>query len=260
MQRRLSVLVLVLVALVVTAAAVALAPPDSPAPDGEYPAGAGPDHVNFSALGADGANVSHTPRAYWDSYAITYTAPPERRLVEGEYYIDSATGEIVADRWHGATVYRNGSTYAVVQPADRLPEREREELDADPAYVYDDATGAYYRYDPHYGRLAPTNIGRHTMILGAYTWTARNRTTHHGVPVVTYRVTGTRSDARDVPPAVDGTLELGAEDGIVYAYDLTLETDDETYRYAYAVKPAPFPDHAWVERARTVAANGSREA
>jgi hypothetical protein len=131
-----------------------------------YPTGAGPDHINFSALAANDANVSHTPREHWDSYAIVFTAPPDRPLIEGDYYINSATGEILADRWHNATVYRNGTTYAAVQPAAGIPnERQREELESDDSYVYHNATDAYYRYDPHYGQIAPTNIGRHPALL-----------------------------------------------------------------------------------------------
>ncbi|WP_226022549.1 hypothetical protein [Halomicrobium salinisoli] len=258
MDRRYSVgLVVALVAVGVGAVALATAwPPQATALDSDqtYPEGAGPDHVDFSALQADDANVSHTPRAHWDSYAIVYTAPPDRRLVEGDYYINSSTGEILADRWHDATVYRNGSTYASVQPADGVPdERRRAELESDDRYVYDDATGAYYRYDPHYGRIAPTNVGRHPDVLDGYTWTATNATTHHGVPVVTYRVTGERATAADVPPVINGTLRLGAEDGIVYGFDLTLDGAEGDYRYTYDVRPAPFPDHGWVDTARAVA-------
>ncbi|WP_251328280.1 hypothetical protein [Haloplanus pelagicus] len=227
--------------------------PDSDRP---YPAGAGPHHINFSALGTDDTNVSHTPREYWDSYAIVYTAPPERRLVEGDYYIDSATGAIIAQRWQNATVYINGTTYAFVQPADSIPEHQREQFASDPQFVYDDTTDAYYRYDPHYGQIAPTNIGRHTMILEAYAWEATDTTTHHGVPVITYRATGTRPDSQ-VPPTIDGTLRLGVEDGVVYAFDLTLDAGEETYHYTYDVAPAPFPEHEWVDTARNLAANAT---
>ena len=257
MDRRALVAVVVFVAVVATvAAAAALTPHRAPTadplgPDQAYPDGAGPDYLDFSAL-AGNATLTHTPRDHWDSYAITYTAPPERRLVEGEYYIDSTTGEIVADRWHGATVYRNGTTYAFRQPAEGLDDHRRDEFRSDPAFVYDDETDAYYRYDPQYGRIAPTNIGRHTAILDAYTWAAVETTTHHGVPVVTYRVTGTRSDSRG-PPAVNGTLQLGVDDGLVYAYEITLDTDEGPARYTYSVRPAPFPDHAWVDRARALA-------
>ena len=179
-------------------APVAIWSPQAPpsGSDQTYPAGAGPDHINFSVLEADATNVSHTPRTYWDSYAISYTAPPDRRLVEGEYYINSSTGEILAHRWHNATVYRNRTTYAFVQPAVSIPtERQREQLAADEAYGYDNITDSYYRYDPHYGQIAPTNIGRHPDILDAYTWTATDRTTHYGVPVITYRVSGERTTA-----------------------------------------------------------------
>jgi len=226
----------------------------SPGSDQTYPAGAGPDHINFSVLEADDTNVSHTPRMHWDSYAIVYTAPPDRRLVEGDYYINSETGEILAKRWHNASVYRNGTTYAFVQPADSISERQREELKSDDAYVYDNTSDAYYRYDPNYGQLAPTNIGRHPAILDAYTWTATNTTTHHGVPVITYRVSGERATAADVPPPINGTLRLGVEDGIVYAFDITLDADERDYRYTYDVRPAPFPDHSWVDTARGLTA------
>ncbi|WP_137285559.1 hypothetical protein [Halorussus salinisoli] len=223
--------------------------------DQTYPAGTGPDHINFSALETDDTNVSHTPRTYWDSYAIVYTAPPDRRLVEGDYYINSSTGEILAKRWHNATVYRNGTTYAFVQSADSIPtERQREQLESDDRYVYDNTTDAYYRYDLHYGQIAPTNIGRHPDILDAYTWTATNTTTHHGVPVITYCISGERATAAaDVPPAINGTLRLGVEDGIVYAFDITLDGDERDYRYTYDVHPAPFPDHSWVDTAREAA-------
>lgn len=252
----------VLVALVAVGAAAAALVVGWPAPsDGRdttqtYPAGAGPSHINFSALDADDANVSYTPREHWDSYAIVYTAPPERRLVEGDYYINASTGAIIAQRWHDAIEYINGSTYAFVQPADSIPnEQQREEFKEDPAFAYDNATDAYYRYDPRYGRVAPTNIGRHTKLLESYAWEASNRTTHHGVPVITYRVTGTRTDAPNVPPAINGTLQLGVEDGIIYGYDITLDADESTYRYTYEVRPAPFPEHEWVDTARDVAGN-----
>lgn len=258
-RRALAVVVAVVGLVAVGATAVVLTHSSSPSsplgPDQTYPDGAGPDHLDFSALAGD-ANLTHTPREHWDSYAITYDAPPERRLVEGEYYIDSSTGEIVADRWHGATVYRNGTTYAFRQPAANLSDHRREQFRSDPAFVYDDETDAYYRYDPQYGQIAPTNIGRHTAILDAYTWAAVETTTHHGVPVVTYRVTGTRSDSR-APPAVNGTLQLGVDDGLVYAYDITLDADEGSYRYTYSVRPAPFPDHAWVDRARALAGNAT---
>ncbi|MBV0903672.1 hypothetical protein [Haloarcula salina] len=255
MDRRYGLVALVALGIGVVAFTTVWAPQaTTPGSEQTYPAGAGPDHINFTALEADEANVSHTPRSHWDSYAIVYTAPPDRRLVEGDYYIDSSTGEILTDRWHNATVYRNGTTYAFVQPADSLPAHQREQFTSDPQFVYDNATDAYYRYDPHYGQIAPTNIGRHPDILGAYTWTATNRTTHHGVPVITYRVSGERTTAADVPPALNGTLRLGAEDGIVYAFDITLDAAEREYRYTYDVHPAPFPDHGWVETARELAA------
>lgn len=259
-----SYLIVVPIALVaVVAALVALsalptAPTDTPTSNQTYPAGAGPDDINFSALDSDDRNVSHTPRSYWDSYAIVYTAPDDRPIVEGDYYINATTGEILADRWDDVSVYRNGTIYAFFQPAESVPtEREREELDADDAYSYDNATDAYYRYDPQYGQIAPTNIGRHTDLLESYTWEANNRTSHHGVPVITYRVTGAGTDT--VPPATNGTLQLGVEDGIVYAFDITLDTGDQKYHYAYDVRPAPFPEHEWVDRARTLAATNTTD-
>lgn len=258
MDRRSLVVVLALAAVLAGLIAVVTLPsgPQDPlGPDGTYPDGAGPDGIDFSAIGGD-ANLTHAPRAHWDSYAIRYSAPPERRLVEGQYYVDSTTGEILAERWYDAEVYRNGTTYAFVQPAGGLPEHRRERFGSDPQFVYDDATDAYYRYDPDYGRIAPTNIGRHTAMLESYTWAARNATTHHGVPVITYRVTGTRTDAQ-VPPPVEGTLRLGVEDGLIYAYDLALDAEGETYRYAYSVEPAPFPEHEWVETARALDDDGS---
>jgi hypothetical protein len=226
-----------------------------------YPTGAGPDYINFSALAANDANISHTPGEHWGSYAIVFTAPPDRPLIEGDYYINSATGEILADRWHNATVYRNGTTYAAVQPAAGIPnERQREELESDDSYVYHNATDAYYRYDPHYGQIAPTNIGRHPALLDGYTWTATNRTTHHGVPVITYRVTGKRATAADdAPPLRNGTLSLGVKGGIVYAFDITFDRDGRADRYTYDVRPAPFPDHGWVDTARAVASENATE-
>lgn len=254
-RRSLGIGLVALLAVIAVAFAASMAAPADPlGPDQTYPAGAGPDRINFSALAADDATVGQTPRAHWDAYAITYTAPAERRLVEGEYYINATTGEIIGERWHNGTVYINGSTYAFVQPADSIPDRDREELESDPAFVYDNATDAFYRYDPQYGQVAPTNIGRHPMLLDAYTWEAINTTTHHGVPVITYQVTGTRADAQ-VPPPINGTLRLGLEDGIVYAFELTLDAGEETYRYSYAVEPAPFPEHGWVDTARELTAN-----
>ncbi|MFC6784555.1 hypothetical protein [Halobaculum halobium] len=232
--------------------------------DQRYPAGAGPDHINFSALDTDDHNVSHTPRKSWDSYAIIYTGPPERRLVEGSYYINSSTGEIIGQRWHNATVYINGSTYAFVQPANSIPEHQRDQFKLDPQFVYETTTDAYYRYDPHYGQVAPTNIGRHPDILNAYTWMAINTTTHHGVPVITYRLSDKRPAATHVPSPITGTLRLGVEDGIVYAFDIRLDADERIYQYRYSVRPAPFPDHGWVNTAREVgsanrSSNGSSD-
>jgi hypothetical protein len=231
----------------------------SPNSDREYPDGAGPNHVNFSALDADNRSVQRSPRDHWESYAIIYTAPSERRLVEGNYYINSSTGEIIGERWNDARVYINGSTYAFVQPADSVPDHEREQLEAADAFVYHEATDAYYRYDRHYGSVAPTNIGRHPTMLEAYTWTAIDTTTHHGVPVITYRATGSRTDTR-APPIVNGTLRLGVEDGVVYAFDITVDADESNYRYTYDVKPAPFPDHEWVDRAREISAENASSA
>jgi hypothetical protein len=257
MDRRYSIgLVVALVAIGLGSFAfVAFSSPQPTAPGSEqtYPPGAGPDHINFTALDADDSNVSHGPRQYWDSHAIVYTAPPERRLVEGNYYINASTGEIIGQRWHNGTVYINGSTYAFVQPADSIPEHQREQFSSDPQFVYDTTTDAYYRYDPRYGQIAPTNIGRHPDILDAYTWTAIDTTTHHGVPIVTYRVSGERETAADVPPPINGTLRLGVENGIVYAFDITLDADERAYRYTYDVHPAPFPNHDWVDTAREVA-------
>lgn len=259
-RRSLVVILVTLVAIVTASFAIATYWPAPSGPldsDQTYPPGAGPDHINFSALNADDTNISHTPRNYWNSYAIIYTAPSERRLVEGDYYINSSTGEIIGQRWHNATVYINGSIYAFVQPADSLPEHQRAEFESDPAFVYDNATNAYYQYDPHYGQIAPTNIGRHTILLDSYTWEAINTTTHHGVPVITYRITGTRADDSDVPPAINGTLQLGVEDGLIYTYDITLDANESTYYYTYDVRPAPFPEHEWVNTAQDLAANST---
>jgi hypothetical protein len=226
--------------------------------DQQYPTGADAEHINFTALAATDSNVSHTPRKHWDAYAIDYDAPPERPLVEGDYYINAETGETLADRWHDAEVYRNGSSYAFFQPAESIPNsNRREEFESDDAFVYDNATDAYYRYDPNYGNLSPTNIGRHTAMLESYTWEARNTTTHHGVSVITYQVTGTGTNTSNVPPASNGTLQLGLDDGVVYAFDITVEDDDTTYQYTYDVGPAPFPDHDWVETARDLAATNT---
>lgn len=258
-RRHLAVGLLTLIAVVVAAVAFATvwsAPSGPLDADQTYPPGAESDQINFSALDAGDATLTHTPREHWDSYAIRYTAPPERRLVEGEYYINSTTGEIIADRWNDAKVYRNGTIYVVFQPAGSIPEHEREQFDSDPQFVNDDATDAYYRYDPRYGEIAPTNIGRHTALLDAYRWEAVNTTTHHGVPVITYRATGTRSDSRAQPP-INGTLRLGVEDGIVYGYDLTQDADERRFRYTYSVEPAPFPEHEWVDTARDLTANAT---
>jgi hypothetical protein len=259
MHRRFAT-VLLAVTLALAGCATPTSPSDgapSPTPEREYPEGAGPNHVDFAALDAANGSVTHSPRDHWESYAIAYTAPSERRLVEGNYHIDSTSGAVVGERWNDGRVYINGSTYAFVQPADSVPEREREQLDADDAFVYDAETDAYYRYDRRYGSVAPTNIGRHPDLLDAYTWKAVDTTTHHGVPVVTYRATGSRPDTR-APPVVDGTLRLGVEDGVVYAFDITVDADADAdggdHRYRYEVRPAPFPDHEWVDRARELSA------
>lgn len=223
--------------------------------DGPYPEGAGPDHVDFSTLEGD---VAEDPRDHWESYVVGYAEPPDRPLVEGVYYVDAETGAIVAERWDDAREYVNGSTYAFVQPAESVPhEHRREELEADDAFVYHEPTDAYYRYDPDYGWVAPTNVGRHTDVLEPYAWEAVGRTSHHGVPVVTYRATGRLDGESGAPRVENGTLQLGVEDGVVYAYDVELEADGGTRRYAYEVRPAPFPEHDWVDTAREVADAGS---
>jgi hypothetical protein len=177
--------------------------------------------------------------------------------VEGDYYINSSTGEIIGDRWNDATVHLNGSTYAYVQPADSIPDHGREQYRSDGTFVYNEATDSFYRYDRRYGSVAPTNIGRHPDILEAYTWKAENSTTHHGVPVITYRATGTRTHSR-ASPISSGTLLLGAEDGVIYGFDVSVDAGDRTYRYTYDVEPALFPDHDWVDRARDVTAENTR--
>lgn len=165
---------------------------------------------------------------------------------------------MIADLWYGAKNFRNGDTYAYVQPADRIPDdHQREEFESDPAFVFDNATDAYYRYDRHYGRVAPTTIDRHTDILEYYGWEATNTTTHHGVSVITYQLSDKEPNESRVPPAITGTLQLGAEDGIIYMFDITLDDDEGEARYTYSVRPAAFPDHSWVETARTVAATNS---
>ena len=258
MERRyLAGLVVALVAIGVVAVVVSPLGPSVSSLSGtaeEYPDGAGPDHINFTALEEDSANVSHTPRGYWDSYAIVYTEPTDRRRIEGDYYIDAKTGEVLGDRWRDAWVYRNGSTYAFVQPADAIRDRKREEYANDPEFVYHDATHAYYKYDSQYlSGLETTNIGTHPTVAETYTWTALDRTTHHGVPVINYRVTGTSDEDSGAPSPAKGILRLGAEDGIVYAYELTLTDDGETFQRTYEVRPASFPDHEWVQTARAVA-------
>ena len=262
MERRyLAGLVVALVAVGVVAVFVSPLGPSVSGPWGtaeEYPAGAGPEHINFTALEEDGPNVSHTPREYWDSYAILYTEPSDRPLIEGDYYINATTGEVLGDRWRDAWSYRNGSTYAFVQPADAVRDHQLEEYENDPEFVYHDATNAYFKYDSQYlSGLETTNIGTHPNVAETYTWTSQGRTTHHGVPVITYRVTGTSNDDSGAPSPENGTLRLGAEDGIVYAYDLTLTDDGETFRRTYEVRPAPFPDHDWVETARAVAGDNA---
>ena len=219
--------------------------------DQQYPPGAGPDEIDFSTLNAGESNVSHTPREYWDAYRINYTEPSDRQRVEGEYFINSRSGELIEERWDDATVYLNGSTYAFVQPADSISARQGERFAEDPMFVYDNATDAYYRYDPVYGAVAPTNLGRHTGILEDYSWKAANTTTHHGVPVITYWVTSKRSES-DVLPAINGMLQLGIDDGIIYAFDITLAEGERRYQYTYDVRPAEFPNHGWVETAREI--------
>lgn len=261
MKRRLEIVLLAMI-VVLAGCTGPMAPFDDTQPsssDQEYPDGAGPNHINVSALSTDNRSVKYSPRDYWESYAIIYTASSERRLVEGNYYINSSTGEIIGERWNDGRVYINGSTYAFVQPADTLSDRERKQLESDDTFLYYEVTDAYYRYDQHYGSVAPTNIGRHPNLLKAYTWEAIDRTTHHGASVITYRATGSRTDTR-APPVVNGTLQMGVEDGVIYAFDITVDGDEGDYHYTYDVKPAPFPDHAWVDRAQKIAAENSSSA
>jgi hypothetical protein len=56
---------------------------------------------------------------------------------------------------------------------------------------------------------------------------------------------------------IDGTLQVGVDDGIIYAYDITRGADEGPYHYAYTVRPAPFPEHEWVDTARDLAANST---
>lgn len=235
-------------------------PPTSDAlgPDQQYPEGAGPEQINFSMLDSDEQNVSHTPREYWDSFAIIYTAPPGERRVEGDYFINSSSGEIISVLWDNAKDYRNDDIYAYVQPTDGISrDHEREELEADGSFVYDNATDAFYRYDTQYGRLAPTNIGRHTNMLTAYSWEAVDTTTHHGIPVIEYRATGKRNDSTRASPVINGTLHLGVDDGIIYTYDVTVKDGKQAHQFTYEVRPAPFPDHDWVTTAKELAARNT---
>jgi hypothetical protein len=241
--------------------------PDEPTTDSratprrDYPDGAGPDHIDFSTLESDDETVLQASQAHWDTFAIVYSEPPGRRRVEGDYYVNSSTGAVISHLWYGAKDYRNGDAYAYVQPAERVPDdRRREEYESDPSFVYDDETNAYYRYDRQYGQVAPTNVGRHTEILKYYGWEATDTSTHHGVPVIAYQLSAGEPGDPRVPPATEGTLLLGIENGIIYAFDLTVDGDEGELRYTYSVRPAPFPDHSWVETARTVAgANSSAE-
>ncbi|OYR46595.1 hypothetical protein [Halorubrum sp. Ea8] len=227
----------------------------------EYPDGAGPDGIDFTTLESDDETPLHAPRDHWDSYAIVFDEPPDRRRVEGDYYVNSSTGEVISELWYGAKDYRNGDAYAYVQPADGLPDHQlRDEWESDPQFTYHDATDAYYRYDPQYGQIAPTNIGRHTEMVEPYGWEAVGTATHHGVPVVAYRLSDAEPEDSRATPAVEGSIELGVEDGIIYAFDLALDAEGEP-RYTYAVRPEPFPDHEWVETARRISgsADGANE-
>lgn len=225
----------------------------------EYPDGAGPDGIDFSTLESDDETPLRAPKDHWDSYAIVFDEPPDRRRVEGDYYVNSSTGELISELWYGARDYRNGDAYAYVQPADELPDHQpRDEWESDPQFTYHDATDAYYRYDPHYGQIAPTNIGRHTEMVEPYGWEAVGTATHHGVPVVAYRLSDAAPDDSRATPAVEGSLDLGVEDGVVYAFDLTLDAEGEP-RYTYAVRPEPFPDHEWVETARRISGSTDGE-
>lgn len=224
----------------------------TPGPDQAYPDGAGPTHINFSTLNADESNVSHSPRKHWDSYAVSYSAPSERPLIEGSYYINSSSGEILGERWNDGRVYLNGSRYAFIQPTESIPEHERKQLDADDQFIYHEATDAYYRYDRQYGHVAPTNLGRHPALLEAYEWKAIESKTHHGVPVITYKAMGTRESSRGSQTAT-GTLQLGVQDGVIYAFNITVTGPEGVYDYRYDVRPSPFPEHEWVDIAQEIA-------
>ncbi|WP_458208096.1 hypothetical protein [Haladaptatus sp. NG-SE-30] len=226
--------------------------------DQQYPNGTGPNHIDFSTLNSDNNTALDIPQIHWNSYAIVYTEPPDHRRVEGEYYINASTGEVISDLWYGAEDYRDGDTYAYVQSAEQIPdEYQREQFKSDPSFVYDNTTNAYYRYDRHYGQVAPTNIGQHTDILEYYRWKATDRTTHHGVSVITYQLADPEPNKSRGTRAITGTLQVGVEDGIIYAFDITLDDDEGELRYTYSVRPAAFPDHDWVETARTVVTTNS---
>jgi hypothetical protein len=221
-----------------------------------YPAGAGPESIDFSVVGADEATLLSLSHDGWESYAFRYDEPADRPRVEGEYYVDTTTGEIVSALSDDARDYRDGEEYASIRPAGPLSDQERERLEDDPKYVYDADTDAYYRYDPQYGEVAPTNVGRHPTILESYEWTATGEATHHGVAVVTYELASEESRDSNAPAASAGSLSLGADDGIVYAFDLTLDVADGA-RYTYSVEPAAFPARGWVETAKRVAGSDS---
>ena len=164
-----------------------------------YPPGAGPDSIDFSVVGADEPTLLSLSHDGWESYAFRYDEPADRPRVEGEYYVDTTTGEVVSELYEEAADYRDGEEYAAIQPAGPLSDQQREQLDDDSAYVHDADTDAYYRYDPQYGGVAPTTVGRHPTILESYEWTATGETTHHGVAVITYELASEESRDSNAP-------------------------------------------------------------
>ncbi|MFB6295527.1 MAG: hypothetical protein ABEH66_01640 [Halobacteriales archaeon] len=125
--------------------------------------------------------------------------------VEGEEYVGTRDG------WErdAELYFRNGTQYRLVVPDDEVQTNE---------VTFDRATGAGA------GLL---------RVLGDVTTTRENVTTVEGVSVVTYRITGTTSDAESIETA-SGIVQI-TPDGLIARLAISVTTSEGPGRLAYAI-------------------------
>lgn len=238
-----------------------------------YPDGAGPNHVDVAALiGGDDTPSAHTPGDAWETYVVrTSISHADAYTLHTTHYIDSLTGERLthtesAAVGYAAMEYANATTYAFVYPnaSDINDSDTRENLEE--TATYDPETDAYYIYDENpdrYAADAPTAhitavVGGNDRLLEQYTWKAVGTTTQHGVAVITYRLTGRHPAYHESAEPAEGTLLIGVEHGVIYAYDIRVDSTMGQTHYQYRAMPADFPGHDWVSTAAAVANEGDQ--